>query len=64
MKSCKEISKLVSQAQDKPLTFMEKMSLRMHTFICGNCRSFEKNIAFIHNAMKEFTGKDVKDPKE
>ncbi|MFL0797870.1 MAG: zf-HC2 domain-containing protein [Cellvibrionaceae bacterium] len=61
MKSCKEISRLVSESQDRPLSLMEKMSLRVHTFICGNCKNFEKNISFLQSAVKEFSKKDIKD---
>jgi hypothetical protein len=38
MKSCKEISKLLSEDQELP--FLQKVELKMHLLICKNCSTY------------------------
>ena len=40
--SCKEISHLASRHIDNDLPFFLKMKVRMHIFICHDCRNFIK----------------------
>lgn len=59
MKSCDEITHLVSEGQERSLTLKEKLELRVHVLYCSGCRNFEKNIHFIRSAMKGFAaGRD------
>ena len=60
MLNCQEITRLVSEAQDRPLTLGEKLSLRTHLFMCSGCRNYEKNITSLRLIMKSFAkGKDA-----
>ncbi|PCJ18547.1 MAG: hypothetical protein COB02_10415 [Candidatus Cloacimonadota bacterium] len=52
MKSCEEITKLVSQALDKKLNISESISVRLHNLICKVCKTNEKQMKFLHKALK------------
>ena len=48
MMNCQQTSQLLSQSLDRPLSFREKLSLRLHVMMCGACRNFERQLQFIH----------------
>lgn len=50
--SCREASRLASEAQDHPLAMRQRMALRMHTMMCAACRSYERQILFIDRVFK------------
>jgi predicted anti-sigma-YlaC factor YlaD len=50
MTSCKEASRLASDALNRRLTLRERIALRTHLLICAACRRFEQQIAFLHDA--------------
>ena len=43
MLSCKDISHLASDHIDNNLPFFMKMKVKLHLFMCHNCRNFIKN---------------------
>lgn len=55
MFSCYKATQLMSLAQDRPLLFKERASLKMHLVMCSFCRQFNKNNHMLSNAMREFT---------
>lgn len=54
MITCKEVSELLSQAQDRPLGLGEKFGLKAHLLMCNGCRNFAKQLDFIRAAMKRY----------
>jgi len=54
MHSCEEITRLLSEAQERPLSRREKMALRFHVIMCGHCRNFEKHIKVLRQAAQRF----------
>jgi predicted anti-sigma-YlaC factor YlaD len=52
MKTCKEITKLVSQGQDRELILREKMAMQLHFVMCSACRRYARQIAFIGQACQ------------
>jgi predicted anti-sigma-YlaC factor YlaD len=56
---CKDVSRLISNAQDQDLTPAERAQLRLHLVICETCRNVDEQMQFIRRAMKKFGG-DVK----
>jgi hypothetical protein len=54
MLNCKEVSHLVSQRQDGPLTFGERLKMRLHLLLCDACRRFERQAAFLRDAMRRY----------
>ncbi len=57
MLNCKQNTELLSQALDRPITFREKLTMRLHLMMCRDCRNFEKQLAFIRKASRELTDK-------
>jgi heterodisulfide reductase subunit B len=52
--SCKEVSELLSQAQERPLTLKEKFGVYIHLPLCEGCRNFLKQLRFIRVAVKRY----------
>lgn len=66
MLSCKESTRLLSEAQERSLTRWERVALRFHTLICSSCRRFGRQLAVIRESARRFssgnfTEKDFKD---
>jgi putative zinc finger protein len=55
MMSCKEATKLVSEAQDRELSVGERATLRLHLTICTGCRRFETQMDLIRRACQRLT---------
>ncbi|MBU1265497.1 MAG: zf-HC2 domain-containing protein [Gammaproteobacteria bacterium] len=53
MLTCKDASHLVSHCQDRPLNFRERWGLRIHLWMCGNCRRFERQIALMRRLLRQ-----------
>lgn len=52
MLTCKNATKLMSQAQDRPLPLRERISLRFHLMICSGCNNYNKQMSFIRKACR------------
>ncbi|MDY7115028.1 zf-HC2 domain-containing protein [Halomonas sp. SSL-5] len=50
MMMCKEATRLMSLKQDRPLTFQERVSLRIHLSMCGACRECDRQFILLHKA--------------
>jgi len=50
--SCKEASRLLSQAQDRRLGWLERAKLRTHLALCDFCTRFEEQLRFMREAMR------------
>lgn len=46
MLSCKEVSLLVSQSRDRRLSWTERLGVRLHLWICEQCRRYQRQVAF------------------
>lgn len=42
--SCRDASRLVSAAMDRPLSFRERLSLNAHLMMCSLCQSFQSQM--------------------
>lgn len=49
-----EVTKLVSEAQERPLLLKEKIGVRIHLLYCPHCRKFEKHCQQMSQLMKKF----------
>jgi hypothetical protein len=54
MLSCKEATRLLSQAQDRPLALGERVKLRLHLVVCTACTRFERQLAFMRTALSRY----------
>ncbi len=52
--SCKDVSHLLSQAEDRPMTRWESLRVKWHLAACEMCRAFERQMAFLREAMRRY----------
>ena len=41
LRSCRDVTRLVLESQDRPLKVMESVSLRLHWLACSSCSRFK-----------------------
>lgn len=61
MLSCKEITHLLSESQDRNLALSEKIHLEMHFFMCKGCKNFKNQMSFLREACKRYTKEQIRD---
>ena len=54
MISCKEATRLLSQAQDRPLSVAERVKLRLHLAVCVACTRFSRQLALMRAALARY----------
>jgi hypothetical protein len=54
MLSCKDVTHLLSEGQDRKLTVGERMSLEMHLAMCKGCSNFKKQMSFLRTACRRY----------
>jgi predicted anti-sigma-YlaC factor YlaD len=57
MKTCKEVHRLVIEGQDRKLSLMERIAVRVHLMMCGACRRFETQMQFLREAVRRLPGR-------
>lgn len=53
MKSCREITYLVSKEQEKALTATERIQLLLHVMMCGQCRRYRRQSEAVARAVRQ-----------
>jgi hypothetical protein len=56
--SCQHASRLLSQREDEPLPFGQRLKLRLHLMICDACTNVSRQFAALRMAMQRFRSKD------
>ena len=56
MLTCRQVSLLLSQAQERALSLPERLGLRLHLWLCDGCRNFRRQLDLIRTAMRRFPG--------
>ena len=51
--NCKEVSRLISDGQDRDMPSQERARLRLHFVICETCRDVNDQFNFLREAMKK-----------
>ncbi len=54
MKSCKDISELLSESMERRLTWRERWAVRLHFFMCRSCSRFQQQVHFLRKAAGRF----------
>jgi hypothetical protein len=52
--TCKEASRLLSQAQDRKLTLAQRATLRLHLSACEACTRFGAQLNALRVAMRKY----------
>lgn len=63
MINCKEYAKLVSRGLDGPLSFRERVSIKMHDWICPPCNHVKKQLKAIGEACR-FVSSNAEDGED
>jgi len=50
-RSCREVTRLVLESEDRELTATERLALQMHWGICTACRKFRDQAQLMRQAM-------------
>lgn len=48
--TCREATQFALQAEDRKLPLAERLSMRLHQRVCGNCRRFARQVALMRQA--------------
>jgi uncharacterized protein with von Willebrand factor type A (vWA) domain len=51
--TCKQATRLQSEAMDRRLSFSEKLGLRLHLLLCKWCRRYGEQLKFLRSAARE-----------
>ena len=54
MLTCREATALMSQEQDRPLTLVERIGLRLHVWICTGCNNYRRQLRVLRAACRRF----------
>ena len=52
--SCKDVSRLLSQAEERPMTGWQRVRVQWHLAVCRMCRAFDQQLAFMREAMRRY----------
>ena len=55
-RSCREVTRIVLEGQDRALSTTERMALQMHWGICVTCRKFRDQADLMRQAMARWRG--------
>jgi predicted anti-sigma-YlaC factor YlaD len=50
---CKQAALLLSLAQDQPLFALQRVQLRIHLSLCGNCREWQRQLQSLRQLAKD-----------
>jgi heterodisulfide reductase subunit B len=55
-RSCREVTRLVLESEDRELVLAERMALEVHWRICDGCVKFRDQAKLMREAMKRWRG--------
>lgn len=54
MRSCRDITVMISKGLDKELGFTERFAIGVHLVMCSRCRNFQNQTRFIRQAAHRY----------
>ncbi len=58
MLSCKEVSVLLSQVQERRLGPGERLGLELHLMLCAGCTNFRQQLNFMRVALRRYVNRE------
>jgi len=55
-RSCREVTRLVLESEDRELDATERLALQMHWGICAACRKFRDQAQLMRDAVSHWRG--------
>ena len=59
MMNCRKATELLSQAQEHPLSWRQKMPLKLHLALCSACKNFSQQMLFLRQAARTFAKRKI-----
>ena len=50
--NCRQASRLLSEAEDRNLSSMERFGLKLHVATCKSCRKFREQLVIMRQSLK------------
>lgn len=50
-RSCRQVTRLLSDREERPLAWHERVALRTHLKVCDACTRYESQLKFMRKAM-------------
>ena len=60
-RTCKESAALLIAREDRPLSFGDRIALRLHMAACKTCPVFERQVLTMRNALSRWRKDDSAD---
>ena len=57
--NCKEATQLISQGQERKLSLVERLGLKLHVLFCAGCRASERQLEFLRTAARRIGSPDA-----
>lgn len=54
MLTCQQVTRLLSEAQDRELRLKEKLPLKLHLLMCPGCTNFRRQMDFLRRACRQY----------
>ncbi|MEO6975355.1 MAG: zf-HC2 domain-containing protein [Gallionella sp.] len=54
MLNCHDATRLMSELQDRPLSLMERMSLKLHASMCSGCSNFKEQMSTLRVMTRSY----------
>ena len=54
MLTCHHVTHLLSEAQDRPLSWRERIPLTIHLLMCPGCNNFRQQMTFLRQATRQY----------
>ncbi len=54
MLTCQQVTRLLSEAQDRELRLKEKLPLKLHLLMCPGCANFRRQMDFLRRAARRY----------
>ena len=54
MLNCEQVTRLLSEAQERKLTLAERMPLKMHIMMCSGCRNFGAQMGMLRHIARAY----------
>ncbi|MGH7599491.1 MAG: hypothetical protein ACREOI_24310 [bacterium] len=51
--TCKEVTRMASEAMERKLPLRQRLDMRLHLLICALCMRYVKQLQFMHDAVQQ-----------
>ena len=55
--NCRNATRLMSEAQERPLSITERMSLELHVIMCSGCHNFKDQMNTLRSITRAYAKK-------